>query len=232
VGATTSGYHVGSVISRVVRRLLVIVGALVALTTVGGLPRVCGGVDLARSSSDRMAGVWPLVLASLLVAGCGRYGFEHRVGGDSGTDDANRDAPSDILGVCGPGYASWAPLTSRYRIAAALDWSVAEADCETDGGHLVVVNDLAEHTEVRARIATGNIWIGMTDRITESQYLQVTGGLPDYTAWSGAPPSNTGEDCVEILTNSNYEDTSCIQVASAFGYVCECDGTSSMIGAF
>jgi len=172
------------------------------------------------------------VLASLLVAGCGRYGFEHRVGSDSGTDDANRDAPSDIPGVCGPGYASWAPLTSRYRIATALDWSVAEADCETDGGHLVVVNDLAEHTEVRARITNNNIWIGMTDRITESQYLQVTGGPPGYTAWPGAPPSNTGEDCVEILANSDYEDTNCIQAAAAFGYACECDGTSSMIGAF
>jgi len=179
-------------------------------------------------------GRWWCVLAACLagawyLAGC-RIGFDPRVTADA-ADPADARDPVVDAGPCA-GYAAWPGFTSTYRAddAGALDWAVAEATCEAEGAHLVVVDDAAEHAEVRAR-ATGVVWIGLSDRITEGTFLHVTGAALAYHGWPGAPQSNTGEDCVELLLDGPYEDTACVQnVPNA--YVCECDGVPAQPSAF
>lgn len=159
-----------------------------------------------------------LILTSLLV-GCGRMGFENASESLGGVDAA-------------PTYEAWRETTgtSEYRVGASeTGWDTAETDCEADGGHLIIIDAAEEHDAVHARVAA-DVWIGLSDRITEGTYVTVTGAAPAYDGWSGSPPNNTGEDCVMISgLDGRWEDKDC---PSARAFVCERDGIVAVPGAF
>lgn len=69
-------------------------------------------------------------------------------------------------------------------------------------------------------LVTQNIWIGVTDRITEGMYLRVTGGVQTYLPWGIGEPD--AEDCIYIdgLT-AQLVAQGC---SSGRRYICECDG--------
>jgi hypothetical protein len=147
-------------------------------------------------------------------------------------DPSGDGAPSADSASC-TNYSTWGALTGRYRVGPPEpEWSLAEAACEADGGHLIVIDSDAENGEARAR-TTGEFWIGMSDRITEGTYLTVLGTSPAFAGWPAAPPSNTGEDCVSVLVNADWEDRMCSNAAAqAKAYVCECDGLAVTPTAF
>ena len=168
------------------------------------------------------AGWVPAVIVASVLGGCGRVGFDAgRTTDASGITDAEPSADAE---PCAD-YSTWAQLPGRYRVGPqVLSWSIAEADCESDGGHLIVIDDAIENLEARTQ-ATGEFWIGMTDRITEATYLTVLGTPPGFEGWPGATPTNTGEDCVSVLINSDWEDRNCTgSIIDMKAYVCECDG--------
>lgn len=155
-----------------------------------------------------------LVVVGGLLAGCGRIGFD--VDGDA------RPGPdADLAKVCGPAYKPVAGLTSRYRLETSTRrWQEAESDCESDGGHLVVVDDAVEQAWIDDK-AFG--WIGLSDHVVEGTFRTVTGVQLSYTNFKGDEPNNSGgnEDCVEIRTDRLWNDAPCGLVQE---FVCECDG--------
>lgn len=148
---------------------------------------------------------WTALLAWAAV-GCGRAGF---------------DPISDASPACAPSY-ELANGSSRYRRGADLSWTEAEADCEADGGHLVVIDDAAENAFVRAQAAGSLLWIGLSDHLTEGTMRWVTGEPVTFEDFeTGQPNNNLGtEDCV-VLTDDEWNDTECRR---DFAYLCECDG--------
>jgi hypothetical protein len=125
------------------------------LSAVVGNVRPRGGGDrrLQRASVTTMR---RLAMIVCFASGC-RFGFDPQTApgtGDAASDTADAtDAPAAACAA----YVVWGALTSTYRQGSAVDWTVAEADCESDGGHLAVVNDMSERDEIRARLVTNDL---------------------------------------------------------------------------
>lgn len=81
---------------------------------------------------------------------------------------------------------------------------------------------------MRASVA-GTLWIGISDRISEGTFVNVTGGAPGYTNWAGSPPTNAAEDCGSVLAPPFWEAQDC---AVVFASVCECDGATAVPGTY
>lgn len=172
------------------------------------------------------------------VAAC-RLGFDRlgddvrgddAPGGDGGTDGASGDGGGGTDGAIDGAMLS-CPGTytmllgafnnSRYRVVDNFsDWDGAEAACEADGHHLAIPDDASERNALYNALVTQNIWVGVTDRITEGSYRSVTGGLPAYLPWGLGEPDT--EDCIYIEgLSSMYRTQDC---GSGRRYICECDG--------
>ena len=142
-----------------------------------------------------------------------------------------------------PGPACWqtyptavSGLTSRYRHGATrLIWVEAARDCETDGGHLIVIDSDAENTwlaQVAAESLTNQAsshqlaWLGMGDHAKEGEFVWVTGAPLTLTSWFKDEPNslNDNEDCGEMRASGLWNDDRC---NAQLAYVCECDGQPS-----
>lgn len=156
-------------------------------------------------------------------------------GPDSSVDTAPNDAAID--GTVSPDADTF-PQVVQQCIAAGYDqasnggyyrlpsnstnWVNAEADCANDvvgATHLVVLS-----TAVEVQIAaTEPGWVGLSDRITEGTFVNVTNEPNDQRPWaSGQPDDGSGnEDCARILSNGQLDDDQC---SNSRFYVCECDG--------
>jgi len=168
--------------------------------------------------------VYGAAVALVVVTSCGRLGFE-----DARVADAGVEAPDDGPGtvaidaelpvVCGSAYQAVGGLTSLYRSGLAASFAAAERDCESDGGHLIVVDSAAEDTYA---VSFGQGWIGFSDSASEGVFRSVTGNLPGFTRYDVGEPNSTGgtEDCLEI-TGTGWNDTPCTLVRLT---TCECDG--------
>jgi Lectin C-type domain len=129
-----------------------------------------------------------------------------------------------------------AGLTSRYKESAMPQtWVDAERDCESEGGHLIVIDDQAENvwmSSVAAKSVTNNksthqlSWIGLGDSATEGAFRWVSGRAVDLALWADSEPNSLygDEDCVEIRATGQWNDDHC---DAKLTYVCECDGATS-----
>lgn len=123
------------------------------------------------------------------------------------------------------------PITKYEWVATAMDWDAAKAYAESKGGHLVVLNSVAEFNALVKLLKEnkGNpdhSWVGLkrTDMAQPTQYQQfewVESGdnltsreVADYF-YSGEPNNwrNVPENCVQFRGASNYgqllNDISC-----------------------
>jgi hypothetical protein len=118
-----------------------------------------------------------------------------------------------------------APSVNDAAFCFALrTWDEAEADCVTQGGHLISVHNQATQDFLAANafgIAGGDWWIGLNDLLSEGLFVWSDGTAVDFTAWNGGEPNNAGnEDCVHfpIWAGGNWNDLPC----DAQGrYICE-----------
>jgi hypothetical protein len=177
-------------------------------------------------------------LAAVVLAACGRHDTplasysapsEAAAGGQAG-------APADDL-ACPASYTTAvAGLTSRYReVTTGRRWALAERDCESDGGHLIVIDSEAENAFAAsfAELAVTNVtsthqlaWLGAGDSRTEGAFYWITGSALTLAFWTAAEPNSLfdDEDCVEIRANAEWNDDRC---DAELAYVCECDGAVS-----
>ncbi|MCC6997257.1 MAG: C-type lectin domain-containing protein [Deltaproteobacteria bacterium] len=120
--------------------------------------------------------------------------------------------------------------TSKYKLVTTTrGWVDAEHSCEADGAHLVVIDGDDENTRVGA-LSSSELWIGLSDRITEGSFMTVNGATP-FLPWSGNQPDDFfGEDCVVRYSNGRFNDADCSDIPHA--YVCECDGLEVRAGTY
>lgn len=156
------------------------------------------------------------------AVGCGRVDFDPRI-------DAPIDTRIDAVTACVPPYA----MTSGgcYRVETTpASWLAAEAQCEAENAHLVVIADVAEHDVVHA-LTTGagaaRAWLGYTDRVAEGTFRWVAPPGVDPSpdpCFFGANPNTAGTDCVIQDGPSHCPDWTvedCVATTSA--YVCDRD---------
>ena len=166
-----------------------------------------------------------------VVAGSSGVGgtVDQEAAGNAG-EGASAGAPS----LCAPTYSTVVSgLTSRYRHGTMrLIWVEAERDCESDGGHLIVIDSDAENTwlaQVAAESLTNQgsshqlAWLGMGDHAKEGEFRWVTGAPLTLTSWFKDEPNslNETEDCGEMRATGSWNDDRC---NAQLAYVCECDG--------
>lgn len=177
-----------------------------------------------------------------LVAGCGFdvSGFADRSGGgadaaaiDGGANpkvdasedlfDAAPDTPDGaVLPSCEQPWVQNPTGCHLFVKTVSASWDGAEADCEGQGGHLVVEDADGEFSEVATGMGpldvNGRFWIGLHDPPPNDNVMVWVDGSPlGETHWNGTEPNNNG-DCVSAHDDGTWGDRSC---AEARIYACE-----------
>ncbi|XP_006163811.1 mannose-binding protein A isoform X1 [Tupaia chinensis] len=100
-----------------------------------------------------------------------------------------------------------APFSKVKALCAELQATVAAPKNEEENK---AIQDVAKDTA----------FLGITDEVTEGQFVYVTGGRLAYSNWKKDEPNNhgSGEDCVVLLIDGLWNDISC---TSSFLAVCE-----------
>jgi len=160
---------------------------------------------------------------------------------DAAPPDARPPAPPDAaVAHCPVDYHASALTRTSYRyVDTPILWPAAEAACEAEGTHLVVITSAEERDfliELMGKSPNGTsdkVWIGLTDRTSEGTWRFVTGGIADEDQlfWNNGEPNASG-DCGALYRtndivpsrNSHYDDADCVDLGINRGYVCECDG--------
>lgn len=78
----------------------------------------------------------------------------------------------------------------------------------------------AEENAAVEDMANDSVFLGITDEVTEGQFMYVTGGRLTYSNWKKGEPNdhNLGEDCVVLQRDGLWNDVSCSSSCLA---VCE-----------
>nr|AHN97823.1 Low affinity immunoglobulin epsilon Fc receptor [uncultured bacterium lac111] len=175
-----------------------------------------------------------------LAAACGRSHFEAR-------DDApgvelqdaeiavdaqlSSDAPQLVLdaGECPTAYTRVGTSCYRFSGGQVPTWLDGELACEADGvgAHMVTVDDVNEGNLLKTTFAINDYWSGMSDRVTEGQYRNVTGELAPYLVW--VPGEPTSSDCAQFDDAGLFHVSTC---DTSDEYLCEFDGRPAAAGAY
>lgn len=101
----------------------------------------------------------------------------------------------------------------------AMPFPKVKALCAGLRGTVAIPRNAEENKAIR-EVAKGNAFIGITDEVTEGQFMYVTGGRLTYSNWKKNEPNDygSGEDCVVIVDDGVWNDISC---QSSFIAVCE-----------
>jgi len=167
----------------------------------------------------------------VVTAGCGRIAFRDMPDA-AGDVAANAIDADEAIAPCAASYTATYGQ-SRYRLVPAAEtWDSAEHACEVDGRgmHLVLLDDSPERGAIE-NLAMGTvIWVGLTDRLTDGTFLNVTGTMPLFTPWQNNDPSRVGPGCVQFDPSARtYHDVAC---TTTLAYVCECDEIPANPGSF
>ena len=195
----------------------------------------------------------------LLTASCGYHDtpvatYRPMVASDGGTSGSGGMATAGSVaaaGASGGAGEAGAPIdlpcmqtyttvvtgsTSRYKeVETGQHWVLAERDCESEGGHLIIIDDEVENTWLStfaAKALTNNksthqlAWMGLGDSASEGEFHWVTGPALGTAYWSDNEPNMafSDEDCVEMRASGQWNDDRC---DAPLIYVCECDGAVS-----
>ena len=125
---------------------------------------------------------------------------------------------------------TWLPDPEKYRYHnERKSFDDAKAECagstwpdESVGGHLVVINNSAENSEVlEIRSLGSNMWIGYSDAVEEGVWVwEPGGGGSTYTHWNAGEPSGGAEDCAEMRADGTWNDVRCYYTKP---FLCEKD---------
>ena len=141
------------------------------------------------------------------------------------------DAPMLALdmGQCPPTYTRLGASCYRYSVVQVPIWLDGELACEADGvgAHLVTIDDATEGNLMATSFGINDFWVGVTDRITEGMYRNVTGELAPYLVWVVGEP--TSSDCAQFDDGGLFHVSTC---DTSDEYVCEFDGRPAQAGAY
>lgn len=167
----------------------------------------------------------------VVVVGCG-FDASGGAHGDGATDGGNDDGgdPNDAAGqpdatsppTCETPWVSEETGCHQYIKDTPSSFDVAEADCQSRAGHLVVEDAVGEPEAIAAGMAplseTDRFWIGLHDPAPDDNvFVWVTGKPLLAPNWSGIEPSNSG-DCVNSRADGTWGDRLCTELK---WYACE-----------
>lgn len=83
----------------------------------------------------------------------------------------------------------------KYYIGNAANWVASEALAVSVGGHLVTVNDSAENSWIADTFGMWGgtprqLWLGLSDSITEGSYYWLSGEPSSFRNWAPGEPNN------------------------------------------
>lgn len=95
-----------------------------------------------------------------------------------------------------------------YCSIGGLNWTSAQAVCQSYGGNLAVINSEAENQFLASVIPLSSAWIGCSDLASEGNFQWVNGDPLTYTNWYAGQPNNynNSQHCVELLDDGQWND--------------------------
>ncbi|XP_075987122.1 macrophage mannose receptor 1-like [Anticarsia gemmatalis] len=114
-------------------------------------------------------------------------------------------------GADAQGYDLYNSTNSCYKYHPdIMNWDEAESTCQSEGGHLVVLNDEHEAQVVGEMVYLGT-WIGIRDYHSNDIWTSVQGQTMDelYNVWTDGHNPNTNLDCGVIDTRGRLDDYTC-----------------------
>nr|CAD7567535.1 unnamed protein product [Timema californicum] len=150
------------------------------------------------------------------------------------TTDEDMFTPQEILANSSRRYIEFEGVGSFKLHDQPLDWLFAERVCESEGGHLAVVDSRSKVTSLldlfsryphipRSSALTNQVYVGITDLRDEGVFYTSTGFPFDPKqdqAWLPNEPDDAspGEDCVTFHTTGKLRDVPCY---FELPYICE-----------
>lgn len=133
-----------------------------------------------------------------------------------GAPDAPRPPPPDAppAKLCAPSYmiVPGAQTLSTYRrVQVQTKWLDAKADCESDGGHLVIPDTpteaLAIHAFVDPLDSSPYFWAGISDSDQDGGWTTVLGAPFTVPTWGdNDPDQRPGEIYAIVFSDGTYFD--------------------------
>jgi hypothetical protein len=95
-----------------------------------------------------------------------------------------------------------------YAVIPLTDWVSAESFAQTQGGHLVTINDQAENTWLFETFVDddtydGTFWIGFNDIVQEGSWVWSSGETPNFQGWCVGEPNDCCDDPEPIQGEEN-----------------------------
>jgi basic membrane protein A len=86
------------------------------------------------------------------------------------------------------------PATDHYYslTGIGLSWEELETLAQEHGGYLVSIGDVAEEEWVYSYFGSTVVWIGLTDRAVEGEWMWTSGEPATYLNWCPGEPSDAG----------------------------------------
>jgi Lectin C-type domain len=138
------------------------------------------------------------------------------------------DGPDTSIDAPMANCAGYMPLTGvathRYRaITTAGTWAAHRDTCIAEGGYLVEPNNAAELAAVNMLAGAVEIWVGISDLMTEGTFRTGRDAAATFLPWEAGQPDDApqgGADCVRSSAAGTYADDRCNTDRRT---VCECD---------
>ncbi len=87
------------------------------------------------------------------------------------------------------------------------NWVTAKANCESQGGHLAVINSAEENELLSSFLNNQSAYIGLSDYRREGLYEWCNGDLLTYTNWYPGQPNNyNNQDVTRLMSNGKWDD--------------------------
>jgi len=85
------------------------------------------------------------------------------------------------------------------------NWTSAEAEAISLGGHLVTINNAAENQFILEKFANyaGRVWLGLNDVNIEDTFVWSSGEALTYTNWEPGEPNNSSDEDFVAMYSGN-----------------------------
>ncbi|XP_058850010.1 C-type lectin domain family 4 member E-like isoform X2 [Acipenser ruthenus] len=97
--------------------------------------------------------------------------------------------------VCKACQVNWVLFNGKcyYFSTDRMNWTSSRDNCTSLGGHLVIIESEAEQEFIQSQVRRIRdfFWIGLSDEVTEGEFLWVDNTPPSTTYWKVNEPDNT-----------------------------------------
>ncbi|KAK6477360.1 CD209 antigen-like protein E isoform X1 [Huso huso] len=109
--------------------------------------------------------------------------------------------------VCKACPLNWVEFNGKcyYFSPDTMDWNSSRASCVSMGADLVIIESEAEQVFIHSQMGQirGYFWIGLSDEVTEGEFLWVDNTLLNITYWKGKEPDNKATVNSKVDSNAD-----------------------------